>query len=324
MGRIKLIHYHTNTKDAVPAAENLALGEIAVNTNPESCGLFVKDSNGSIRQFREDPADGKYLPLYGLSENNTSFFDKKTSPIACLPNIIDSKNLVFQPQYDNDLFFINKRGGDMVMTDSTKSKNQSVDTLLRPNTQYFDYRLAKADAVLTFLITLPKTTNWENYFGIMFSMDIFSCKSIKIECGCSSVWNTVFTTSENKELFLCKRVSGPSSPNAGSPFDQIKVTLSNFYSTELRIASMWLKTYFGKGLAEGFMDRGGGNLYGDIQAIGRPSLGSAANKFSAVYGDSFSGNAASATKVGNALTFNGKSFDGSSALSIDSIDCGEF
>ena len=51
MGRIKLIHYHTNTKDAVPAAENLAEGEIALNTHPESCGLFIKSSDGSIKNI---------------------------------------------------------------------------------------------------------------------------------------------------------------------------------------------------------------------------------------------------------------------------------
>ena len=51
MGRIKLIHYHTNTKDAVPAVENLAEGEIALNTHPESSGLFIKSSNGEIKNI---------------------------------------------------------------------------------------------------------------------------------------------------------------------------------------------------------------------------------------------------------------------------------
>ena len=50
MGRIKLIHYHTNTKDAVPAAENLALGEIAVNTNSGNPFIAIKDSAGNILQ----------------------------------------------------------------------------------------------------------------------------------------------------------------------------------------------------------------------------------------------------------------------------------
>ena len=48
MGRIKLIHYHTNKRDAVPAAENLALGEIAVNTNSGNPFIAIKDDSGNI------------------------------------------------------------------------------------------------------------------------------------------------------------------------------------------------------------------------------------------------------------------------------------
>lgn len=70
MGRIKLIHYHTNTKDAVPAAENLALGEIAVNTNPESCGLFVKSSNGEVVKISSDNA--KFRRVY-FSDDNANY-----------------------------------------------------------------------------------------------------------------------------------------------------------------------------------------------------------------------------------------------------------
>lgn len=50
MGRIKLIHYHSNTRDAVPAAENLALGEIAVNTNSNNPFIAIKDGAGNIQK----------------------------------------------------------------------------------------------------------------------------------------------------------------------------------------------------------------------------------------------------------------------------------
>ena len=68
MGRIKLIHYHTNTKDAVPAAENLALGEIAVNYNANNPFLAIKDSNGRIRRINQKQYYVHYdnMPPYQL------------------------------------------------------------------------------------------------------------------------------------------------------------------------------------------------------------------------------------------------------------------
>ena len=68
MGRIKLIHYHTNTKDAVPATENLALGEIAVNYNAENPFLVIKDSRGKLRRINQKQYYVHYdnMPQYQL------------------------------------------------------------------------------------------------------------------------------------------------------------------------------------------------------------------------------------------------------------------
>ena len=44
-------HYRSATLDAVPPANEISLGEIAVNYNADSIGLFIKDSNGAVRKF---------------------------------------------------------------------------------------------------------------------------------------------------------------------------------------------------------------------------------------------------------------------------------
>ena len=50
MGRIRLVHYHTNTLNETPKAEDLSLGEIALNTNPITYRVFTKDSNGETHE----------------------------------------------------------------------------------------------------------------------------------------------------------------------------------------------------------------------------------------------------------------------------------
>ena len=77
MGRIKLIHYHTNTKDAVPSASNLALGEIAVNTNPESPQLIIKNSTGAIEKISVDSSKFR-TGTFTKENNNYTAIDPKT------------------------------------------------------------------------------------------------------------------------------------------------------------------------------------------------------------------------------------------------------
>ena len=71
MGRIKLIHYHTDAKDAVPSASNLALGEIAVNTNPESPQLIIKNSKNQL--VRGSFLDSRYISGNYSGKNHFKF-----------------------------------------------------------------------------------------------------------------------------------------------------------------------------------------------------------------------------------------------------------
>ena len=95
MGRIKLIHYHTNTMDAVPAAENLALGEIAVNTNPESLKMFVKDSSGKTHSFSADDSnDIKYVKLAGgTMTGKLTAPDLVATQCFCTPTMLGEGNI---------------------------------------------------------------------------------------------------------------------------------------------------------------------------------------------------------------------------------------
>ena len=51
MGRIRLVHYHTDTLGAAPTAKDLSLGEIAVNNNYCSPLLYIRNNNNTINKF---------------------------------------------------------------------------------------------------------------------------------------------------------------------------------------------------------------------------------------------------------------------------------
>mgnify|MGYP004490830223 CR=1 FL=1 len=77
MGRIRLVHYHTDTLGAAPTAKDLKSGEIALNTNPITYRVFTKDSNGETHEqilpetfLANTLADEEHLNSYSTIENS--------------------------------------------------------------------------------------------------------------------------------------------------------------------------------------------------------------------------------------------------------------
>lgn len=84
--RIQISHYYT-TGTTAPAAENLALGEIAVSTNANNEKLFIKNNNDNIVSFPSDEQIAKnfmcltggtisgYLTVTGSTNLNATNID---------------------------------------------------------------------------------------------------------------------------------------------------------------------------------------------------------------------------------------------------------
>lgn len=218
------------------------------------------------------------------------------------------------PFINNDLAFLNKKGGSYSVY-STTSTDYTVATLAQtaltvssPDNMFDgtpSYAMISTTGAFTAVIdmTLHKTFTYSNKFYIDFGASGWRAKSIAVYVMNSST-ETAYTkkqeiTNNSKGNWYCN-ISHTSENNSGTTvqgFNKLRIILSNFNNTSStsgkRIAQVGLINYGSAGLKETFVSTGGGDLYGSIVPKNDSSinLGSSTKRFSGVYTDNLNGTA---------------------------------
>lgn len=224
----------------------------------------------------------------------------------------ENANGVLIPMINNDIAFLLKRGGSAkIYYDST----DKTSTVLNAFSCVFDgtpsYWAVDPTGItkITIELTLHKTFTWTNTIYYDSGSDGWRAKNVTI-----SVMNTKYDTEYKSIATFTNYGSGHSyqkfsytatgQANSGSGFNKIKFEFSGWYTSNIfRIACLGVWNYSSSGLAETYLSKAGGEVYGGINPYTNAgyNLGSSSKKWGTVYANTFSGalsgNASTSTKA---------------------------
>lgn len=238
---------------------------------------------------------------------------------------------IILPFINNDLAFLNKKGGSYKVYRTT-STNYTVASLtetavtLQSGDNMFDGSPSyatisdKGEFTAVIDITLHKMFPWSNVFYIDFGAVQWRTKNIAIYV-MNSGTETAYVFKESitgnaKGHWYCG-LSHSSLNSGGSKvegFNKLRVVISGFATSNTtsgkRIAQIGLLSYGSAGVTETYISRGGcAGIYGSLvpHTTNSFDLGSSSKKWANVYATTFNGNATSATKAtqdgdGNVIT----------------------
>jgi hypothetical protein len=140
---------------------------------------------------------------------------------------------------------------------------------------------------LVLTVSLPRTLTYGTWVGIGFGNSGWRANSVKIEVFSlnSSSWVTVLNTTTNTSEDVFTAVSGLSGGNS-SGINQIRYTLANPNSTQLRIAHIWGYNFNSDMWSQTMMPRAGGAVYGALSAPSLAISGGGTYAAGSIYSDS--------------------------------------
>lgn len=228
-------------------------GTISVNTNGTSANVAVK----------------------GLG---TAAYKAETNFIAANSSYINThpeNNPVLIPFINNDIAWLLKRGGSIIIKYDDVDKTSTLDA-----TNMFDgspsyFSITASTSVAVFELTLHKIFSWTNTIYIDFGSVSWRAKSVKIEVMNNNTtlypnedWSVKLdTTTNNSGNIQIRFGHAPvGASNGGGGFNKIRITLSDWINSSIkRIAQIGIYNYSSQGLKETFISTGGSsNIYGSL------------------------------------------------------------
>ena len=225
----------------------------------------------------------------------------------------------------NDIAYLTARGGSYsfyttTATDYTANElsgktvlTTSLDSCFNAQLNYTQLSRAKTDVAVIDL-TLPEIFTYDTVFYIDFYIATYRAKKITILARNSNTETTWSQKGENlansrQYWFVSLRHSSVNaSGTTVQGFNQIRIVLTDFNSTDNRIAQIGLINRFSAGIQEVCISRNGStNIYGGLVPFADDdiSLGSSSKKWKNVYATTFNGNATSADTADTATTLTG-------------------
>lgn len=187
----------------------------------------------------------------------------------------------------NDLAFLLSRGGSCILKNTTNGKTLAGNANLFDCTPAYMQLNGFLDAqsdVIEVWVKSPTTYTYNTNFGIGFGSTTWRARSIKIEAGYSATnkgsasspdtdikWKTITNITNYNLGVVNVGSSGPGTAQGGtsdSKWSYLKYTLTNWANINPRIAQIWSVYYSSKGLASGYVSRGGGDIYGGVNIRG--------------------------------------------------------
>lgn len=326
MSRLKLVHLHSDTLGATPPDSNFEIGEIAVNTNnndpfiafKKTDDSFVKikpistatsTTSGTVKLYNEstNATDGAYSAGFiTQSIANPQTLNNDTSISAYLPYcgayMLDSGTTITQSFEKNRSF---------IGTVDIGNNNWNHFLSIRHRNGYGDgnsYGMYIQTSIRNDYPSIYVQKQYGNKWGDKY--ELITTKNLD---------------SKTSELGYAKGRFFPMSggyiegPIRFHGFSDCRISSGDSDSDANvgeKIANIAIKSWYGIS----FVNTCDGDTYMPTNAT---SVGIDV-RYSIVKAKTFKGNATSSDKVNNALTIGDKSFDGSSAINIDALDCGEF
>ena len=187
----------------------------------------------------------------------------------------------------NDLAFLLSRGGSCILKNTTNNKTLTGSASLfdcTPAYMQLNGFLDSQSDVVEVWVKSPTVYTYNTNFGIGFGSTTWRAKSIKIEAGYSATnkgtaqnpdtdikWKTITNITNYNLGVVNVGSSGPGTAQGGTSdnkWSYLKYTLTNWASINPRIAQIWSVYYSSKGLASGYVSRGGGDIYGSVNVKG--------------------------------------------------------
>lgn len=216
------------------------------------------------------------------------------------------------PFINNDIAFLAKRGGSYTITYDGTAQSINLDGCF-DGTPSYGYAIGNCGDYTTIVIelSLHKVFSWTNTIYVDFGSASWRAKGVKIEVMntnySSDTWSQKYNNTNNGSghCYVITSHTPVGASNAGGGFNKIRFTFTSFaHGTIFRIAQMGVYNYSSSGLAETYLNKGGGTMFGGISPYANNSydIGGTNNKYANVYATNFVGNASSATTATTATT----------------------
>ena len=227
-------------------------------------------------------------------------------------------NYVIIPFINNDIAYLTKRGGSVVVKYDDVVQNIDISAVFDGSASYWgDSTLGTKAETVTIELTLHRTFTYGNTIYIDNGHITWHAKDMTVEVMNTNYADDVWTTKgsvsnyDKSQYYIAVSHTPVGASNTGGGFNKVRLTFSNFKSNSFRIAAIGVIGYNSAGLRETFLPKDGGSVYGNILPYTNNSynLGSSSNKWSNVYSTKFigalTGNADTATKWATARNING-------------------
>jgi hypothetical protein len=180
--------------------------------------------------------------------------------------------LMYNTYLTNDMANARLRGSAVAATQNGSAytiSNANWDAMFDGTASFFNISPVSGFTFpLVMTIPLPRTLTYGTWVGLSFGSTTFRANSVQIEVFSldSNSWVTVVNTTTNTSEDIFTSVSGLTNGNA-TGINQIRYTISNPNSTQLRIAHLWAYNFNSDMWSQTMMPRGGGSFYGPVTNI---------------------------------------------------------
>ena len=326
--------YNVSVKGLAALAYKSSLSKSDVGlSNVENTALSTWSGSSSLTTC----AQGTIIGSNNIGSQSVNYANSAGTASALsggFLNIHPENGPTIVPFINNDIAFLNKKGGSYKVysttsTDYTAASLSEASLSVSGPDNMFDgspsYAMLPGGSFVAVIdMTLHRQFPWGNVFYIDFGASGWRAKKISIYV-MNSDNETKYTspnncsiTNNSKGNWYCQ-VSHSSTNSSGSTvqgFNRLRVVLGDFNNTAAdnssgkRISQVGLISYNSAGVTETYISRGGcSGVYGSIipHTNNGADLGSSSKKWSTIYATTFNGNATTATKAtqdanGNVIT----------------------
>ena len=182
-------------------------------------------------------------------------------------NIHPENSPILIPFIHNDIAHLLKRGGSAILYhDGVQQLDKDMTPLFDGSGSYFSYNATSMADITEIVIeiTCHKVFTYGNWIYIDFGAVVWRSKSVKIEVMNATttypndVWTQKYNTTTNALGHISINTSHMpvGASNTGGGFNKIRLTFSNFNTTQFRISQICVYNYGSLGLRETYMSRG--------------------------------------------------------------------
>lgn len=239
----------------VPAWQTLSVNWSAVGGKPAviAAGATISEALSNVNLTEivggANGADGRTLGAFARN---------------ALYSHPESQYFVPIPHAYNDLAYNNIRGGSVeirVNGSIVAANGNNAAAAFGPDATYefVSYYASTSDTV-TFEVTLHRTFQYGYYYGIQ-QADWFRGQNITFEAYSGTSWSTLSSATNQATGLTWNQADA-----GGTGITKLRITLTNFNSSTARITQIFLIGFNSDLMSSTFLPRGGGQLYGELQA----------------------------------------------------------